>query len=278
MPALRLPMVRFHNMKRSRTKPYAGTQAVLRAIALLKVFTDERASWSLAELVKHSGLNKTTVFRLLTALQSEGLITHNGDTDTYSLGSEMVVLGGRALRANDLRSASRSELKALARATGESASLEILVDREVLIIDEVQGEHLLSSGQWIGTRWPASATSTGKAILAYLPSAELEEILQEPLLRYTTDTITSMESFRRELAKVRQRGYAVANEELETGFVAIGAPVRNHHGEVIAAISIGGPAVRLGSQRIGQVGRTVRQSAERLSARLGYREKSKPPR
>ena len=222
-------MVRFHNMKRGRTKPYTGTQAVLRAISLLKVFTDERSAWSLPELVKHLGLNKTTIFRLLTALQSEGLISHNGDNDTYSLGSEMIVLGGHALRSHDLRSLSRAELKSLAQITGESVTLEILVDREVLIIDEVQGEHLLSTGQWIGTRWPAFATSTGKAILAFLPANELEEILREPLPRFTPKTITSIESFRRELARIRKRGYAVADEDLEAGCVrhhagGVGAP------------------------------------------------------
>jgi IclR family acetate operon transcriptional repressor len=265
-----------HNMKQA--KPYAGTQAVLRAISLLKVFSDERPSWSLAELVKHLALNKTTVFRLLSALQSEGLIAHNAGEDTYSLGSELVALGGRALRSNDLRTLSRQELKTLAQNTGESATMEILVQRDVLIIDEVQGEHLLSAGQWIGTRWPAHATSTGKSMLAHLSGDQLDQLLQEPLPRFTSKTITSIDSLKRELAKTRQRGYAIANEELQAGFVAIGAPVRNHTGDVIAATSVGGPSIRLSAPRVPQIGKMVIQAAERLSAQLGYRPKSKPPR
>src|SRR5262245_17383988 len=107
-------------MKSRKRQPYKGTQAVMRAITLLKVFTETHPVWSLAELTKYSGLNKTTAFRLLSALESEGLIMRNSDTETYTLGPEIIVLGGRALRSNNLRSLSRDELKALADKTGET--------------------------------------------------------------------------------------------------------------------------------------------------------------
>lgn len=252
-------------------EPYPGTQAVLRAIALLKAFTDQQPELSLAELADSLRLNKTTAYRLLTALESEGMVTRNPETEAYRLGAEVIVLGGRALRANDLRSVSRPELETLAHQTGESVSLEVLTGHEVLILDEVPGAYLVSSNQSIGTRWPSHATSTGKVLLAYLPEAERPAMLRTPLAQLTAHTITAPELLRRELARVREQGYAVANQELEVGFVAVGAPIQDHNGQVVAAISINGPGARLTSERLPDIVAMVKAAAGRISTRLGFR-------
>jgi len=250
-------------------KPYPGTQAVLRAVSLLKMFDDSRQEWGLSELAAEVGLNKTTTYRLLTALESEGMLARQAN-DTYTLGPEIVVLGGRALRNNDLRSASKPALEAMAAATGETATLEVLLGREVLIIDEVVGEHLMASTQSIGTRWPASVTSTGKAMMAHLPEAEVEAILGRPLPRMTAKSVTDAEALRRELEEIREQGYAVADETLEMGLVVVGAAVRNHDGKVVAAVSLGGPSVRITPDRIGEIGALVKATAARVSVELGY--------
>ena len=123
---------------------------------------------------------------------------------------------------------------------------------------------------FVGTRWPAHATSTGKVLLAYLTEEERKETLHSPLPRLTPKTITSLTALRAELTRVREQGYAVAMDELEAGFVAVGAPVSNHQGLVVAAISIGGPSIRLTAQRISDLAESVMQSAGRISRRLGY--------
>ncbi|MBI1882512.1 MAG: IclR family transcriptional regulator, partial [Chloroflexi bacterium] len=187
------------------------------------------------------------------------------------LGPEVITLGGRALRASDLRSVSRAELEGLARSTGETATLEALVGMEVLVLDEVSGAHLVGATHYIGARWPAHATSTGKVLLAFVPEAELEIALQHPLLQVTERTLTAPEDLRRELAHIRQQGYATAMEELEVGFSAIAAPVRNHDGQVVAALSINGPSARLTPERLGEVADLVVEAAERVSVQLGYK-------
>lgn len=255
----------------SASQPYPGTQAVLRAIALLKAFSDQQPALSLIELADTAGLNKTTAYRLLTALESEGLVTRNAETDSYCLGAEMIVLGGRALRANDLRAVSHPELETLAQQTGEAASLEVLTGQEVLILDEVPGTYLVSPSQNIGSRWPAHATSTGKVLMADLPEDELQAILRRPLPQLTVATITGPERLHRELAQVRQQGYAVADQELEVGYVAIGAPVWDHDRQVVAAVSINGPSVRLTPERISEIAGLVKATAARISERLGFR-------
>jgi DNA-binding IclR family transcriptional regulator len=252
-------------------KAYPGTQAVQRAMALLKAFDDDHAAWGLSELARETGLNKTTAFRLLSALEREGMVGRAADGESYVLGPEVVVMGGRALRANNLRAVARPELERLADETSETASLEILSGREMLVIDEIVGGRLLSGVPDLGSRWPLHASSTGLAVLAFLPEAAAAELLPRALPPVTAATITGRAALRAELACVRQRGYSVADETLEVGLVAIAAPVYDHDGRVVAALSIAGPKLRVTADCVPRIGERVSVAAEHVSARLGYR-------
>jgi len=253
------------------TKAYSGTQAVQRAVALLERFSDERPSWNVTDLAEAVNLNRTTTYRLLTALASADLVTRDGDSDSYRLGPNLIVLGGRAQRANRLRPLAQPELAQLVEATGETATLEILVEREMLIIEEVTSDRLLSGSQSIGTRWPVYATSTGLALLASLPEEQVNELLAGSLAAITAKTETDTGRIRQKLAQARQQGYAALAEALELGYVAIAAPILNHEGHPIAALSVGGPLVRLTAARIEELGRLLREAAERVSYQLGFR-------
>ena len=252
-------------------KPYAGTQAITRAISVLNAFSDDQPEWNLTDLAKALELNRTTTYRLLTALESAELVTRGPDSERYRLGSGIIVLAGRALRANPVRSLSKPELDQLAAVTGETSTLEILSGRDMLIIEEISSDRLVTPALSIGTHWPAFATSTGNAVMAYLPASELEALLQEPLPQLTPKTITSPETLRQRFPHIREEGYAVVSEALELGFVAIGAPIYNFDGYPIAAISLGGPTVRLTEVRIQEMGTLVRDAAARVSKQLGYR-------
>lgn len=252
-------------------RAYPGTQAVVRALRLLKAFAAGPAERGLAELSREQGLNKTTAYRLLTALESEGLVERSASGEAWRLGPELIALGGRASGTLDLREAARPELEALARETRETASLEVLVGRDTLIADEVQGGYVVGTAPAAGTRWPAHATSTGKAILAHADPASLEAFLAGPLPRHTPRTLASAGALRRELRKVRERGWAATTEELEAGYVAVGAPVRDAAGRVVAAVSVGGPRARLGAGAVKHVARRLVAAAAAISFRLGHR-------
>ncbi len=254
----------------NNSKPYSGTQAVLRAISLLKLFTDNQPEWGLTDLSQTANLNKTTTYRLLTALESEGLIKRDLNSDVYRLGPFAITLGSRALRANDLRAICQPELKKLASLAKETASLELLTGTEIFILDEVTADRVISGGQDIGSRWPAHATSTGKAMLATLPDEQLAELLPGMLTAVTPHTITAPDKLRQELAQIRTRGYAIADEELEIGLVAVAAPVLNYDKEAIAAISLAAPKVRLNADRIAHLGQQVQAAARRISEQLGF--------
>lgn len=257
-----------HYMKSGQA--YPGTQAVLRAVRLLKTIGTGAGEPTLAELVRAVSLNKTTAYRLLTALEAEGLVERGGG-DGYRLGPELAALGARALGSRDLREAARQELVALARKTRETAHLELRVGRETLILDEALGSHRVGATPSIGTRWPAHATSTGKVLLAALDEPELEALLLAPLPALTPRTITDRAALRRELRRVRERGYATGVEELELGYVAVASPVHARDGRVVAAIGIGGPLARLGAGRRNAIARTLPLHAAAVSERLGAR-------
>ena len=251
------------------SQPLPGTQTVLRAMTLLKAFSDERPEWGLSDLARSVGLNKATAFRLLNALESEGMLARNPRTERYRLGPETIALGARALRSNDLRSSARTILERLAQDVSETTTLEILEGGDVLILDEVSGPSLIGTSPSIGTRWPAYATSTGKVLLADLDAGERNRRLPRRLAKITDRTITDRAALDRELAKVRTRGFATANEELETGYIAVASPVRDHDGRVVAGLSVGGPSARLTSARISTIVPAVQKAALELSRRLG---------
>lgn len=254
----------------TKAPPYPGTQAVARAVSLLKVFSDTRPAWRLADLARAARLHKATAHRLLTALEREGMVARDTSGERYRLGPEAIALGARAVRANDLRAVSRAELEALAAATGETATLEVLAGGDMLILDEVLGHALIGATASVGTRWPAHATSSGKAVLAALPDAERAVIVGARLARRTDRTITSPAALARDLARVRRRGYATAVQELERGFTAVGAAVLGPDGRPLGAISLGGPSGRLPPARLAQLGRAVRAAAVRISTAVGH--------
>lgn len=246
-----------------------GTQAVRRAVSLLKAFTAEQPTRGLADLARGLRLNKTTAFRLLQALEAEGLVARAADGEAYQLGPELITLAGRAQGAHELRTAARPELLALARATRETATLEVLVGHEALVLDEEMGGYMVGARPTVGARWPAHAASTGKVLLAHLPEDRLEGALRVSWPALTPRTVTAAEALRRALAKVREKGFATAVEELEPGYVAVGAPVRDASGSVVAALSVGGPKARMGAERLASCAKQVVAAARRVSARLG---------
>jgi DNA-binding IclR family transcriptional regulator len=254
----------------------SGTLAVARALRIVRAFTDARPEWTLAELSRELRLSKPTAFRLLGALEDGGLVARSGAAGTFRLGPGAIEVGARAQRANSVVDAARPELEALTRGTGETSSVEILAGAETLILDEVQGGHLIGTSPSVGTRWPAHAASTGKVLLAaaLVSDPDLVRRLAAAsggrLRALTPCTIRSPTRLTAELHRVLRQGYAAAIGELEVGYVAIGAPLRIHDGRVVAAISLGGPASRFTDSRIPALARSVRDAAARISRRLGW--------
>jgi DNA-binding IclR family transcriptional regulator len=242
---------------------------------MLEAFTDERPAWSASDLAAGGGGHRRTADRGVSARGRAGLVCRDPGPESYRLGSGLMALGARAARANPVRAISLPELAQLAAATGETATLEVLSGHEMVIIEEIPGGSM-SSGSYgqsrhIGSRWPIYATSTGKALLAHLPPEEIAPLLAQPIRQLTEKTITSTARLRDCLEEIRRLGYAVAADELEMGFVAVGAAILAGDGRAVAAISLGGTRTRLADDRLPEIGALVRSAAGRISHRLGYR-------
>jgi DNA-binding IclR family transcriptional regulator len=257
--------------------PYPGAQSVTRALTLLKSFSDQQPEWTLAELARSVNLNKTTVYRLLAALEAEGLLARSATTGAYRLGPELIVLGSCAMRSNDLRTVSRDLLERLAEESGETSTLEMLSGRDVIVLDEVSSRFLLGLSQEVGARLPAHATSTGKLLLAYAYDQALAALEEYPLPRLASQTRTTTIELRADFPRIRLQGYATSDNELEPGFAAIAAPLYNHQGQVQAAISIGGPTARLQGEAWDRGIEMTCRTAREISRRLGWQGRQNCP-
>lgn len=252
------------------TETYPGTQSIARAIVLLKAFSDAQPEWTLGDLAQATGLNKTTAFRLLSALEAERLVMRSPLSGGYRLGVELIALGGTAMRSNPLRAMSRPALVTLAEQAGEAATLEMLVENYVLVIDEVASSNPMGMTQDVGNRLPLHATATGKVLLAARSDVEVALLLGELLTPLTDQTIVDVARLCAELVRVRQEGVAQAVGELEPGFTAVAAPVVDRERQVVAAISVGGPSLRLTAERLPHIAALVQMSARQISRQLGY--------
>ena len=264
--------------KSEQSRAYAGTQLITRAFQLLKMFNDQQSEWQLNDLVAASGLKKTTVFRILTALEAEGMIQRTAQ-GAYALGVEVIALGGRAMRSNPLRKVAHPYLRRLVEQTMETATLETLwLDPAGLpatvVLDEALSPKLLGVTQYIGMQFPAHMTSTGKVILAHEPPKRVEQLLPERLPARTEQTITSRAELQTALVAVRQQGFATSCHELEIGIVAAAAPIFNHNGQIWAALSVSGPDSRISTERQQQeLVPLVCRMATEISQKLGWQGK-----
>lgn len=247
----------------------ATVQSVERAASILEVLAEAGPELGVTELGKRLGVHKATASRLVATLAEHALVERNPATDKYRLGFGLVRLATAAATGLDLVRQARPVLERLAEETRETVNLAVLDRDQVVNIDQVTAPHLVVNVNWVGKRTPLHCTSNGKVLLAHLPEAHRERLLAGPLERLTERTIVDPTVLRRELQEARARGYAYTVEELEVGLNAVAAPIRGPSREVIAAVSVAGPAYRVTRGRIQALARAAMAAAEEISRRMG---------
>lgn len=262
-------------MVRTRLVEEADTvQAVTRALMILEGLAHAGRPVSLSELAQRLGLKLTTAHRLLSTLVACGFAEQEPVTQRYRLGIKALEIGNAALATTDLRTAARPYLRELVDRLNETANLAILDRGEVVYIDQVESTQIVIVKMFarIGSRGPAHCTASGKVLLAGLPDEELAFLLRKmPLERFTERTITDPELLLAELRRIRAQGFALDRGERDEGVFCVAAPVKNHEGKVIAAISLSAPAVRIDEETIhARFVPAVKSVAEAVSARMGF--------
>jgi DNA-binding IclR family transcriptional regulator len=249
--------------------PIYHIQVLDRAFDVLDVLAGNGGELGATEVALNLGLHKSTVHRLLMMLQTRRFVERNSETGKYRLGWRLFELGSLAASRVDLYSIARPHIEHLVKITGETAHLGVLRGGEIISLLNVETHRSVRTPSSVGRRTPIFCTSLGKAIVANLPGAAAAEVIRNVDFRVFTRHTLNLSSFMAELEKVREQGYALDNEELEEGLRCVGAPVRNHLGEVVAAISIAGPSYRVGGEYLSGLIRSVVTTAGQLSADLG---------
>lgn len=246
-------------------------QAVDRALAIMEAMAREGGPMSLGEISAEVELTRSTVHRLLSTLISRGFARQDARSGRYSLGFKALEVGTSFLTSLDIRSLARPFLRNLAVSCSETANLAVLEGLDVVYIDQVEAESIIKMRARLGSRGPAYCTGSGKVLLASLPDEEIDRLLNGRVLkRYTTRTITDPERLKAELVQVRKNGYALDFGEMEPAVRCAAAPVRDHEGQIVYAVSISGPNSRIEGDRLRSVlVPAVVKTAQKISKELG---------
>ena len=247
-----------------------NVRAVERALAILRCFDDEHPERGLSEVAQAVNLHKATAHRIVTTLLNHGYLERTADGERYRLGLQLADLGFKVVRRMDLRREALPYMRELAQQFDETCDLSILDQGSVFDIEVVRRNHALTIAAAVGQRMPAYCTASGRVFLAHLPAAELDAMLNRPLLRCTEKTNTSPVELRRELEVIRRQGYAVDDEEYEDGIRAVAAPIRDRGGQVVAVLAMPGPANRLTPERVPEIATALQEAAEAISHRMGW--------
>lgn len=210
-------------------------------------------------LARACGLNRATAWRLLKTLQLRGLVALDEPTGRYSIGLTAVELGNAA-GPDALTASAHPVLERVSEQTGETASLAVPGLDGLTYVDEVTPAAVVTAS-WLGRTVPLHATSTGKALLAFLPPEQVRRVLHGALAGFTATTITEADALRAELAATRVRGYGVCAGELEASLFGVSAPVLDRAGRPLAVLSIWGPRDRVPAERFTELGAVVVRAA-----------------
>ncbi len=247
--------------------------SLTRGLTILETLVHKGADMGISELARAVQADKSTVFRLLGILSESGYVMQDTETRKYRPTSKLLVLGSAVLSRIDLRETARPFLTNLVERTRLTAHLAALVEgrwREVVYLDQASRvSAAVMVNIRVGRVAPSHSSSTGKAILAFLPE-EQRALIEGELPRYTPKTITSGAALRLQLEAVRALGYAVDDEETREGLRCIAAPIRNHNGVVVASLGLSGPTADLKLEDVPELARLVVQQADELSRALGY--------
>jgi DNA-binding IclR family transcriptional regulator len=253
-------------------KPAAAVQSVDRALLVLEILA-KLGQAGVTEIAAELAVHKSTVSRLIAVLESRGYVEQVSGRGKYRLGFSIARLARASSGHLDLVKLSQDVCDSLAAEVGETTNLAILDADRIINIAEAIGPAEIALRTWVGQSCPAHATSSGKVLLAGLDAADVRARLASALESFTSHTVVKITDLQRELATVRERGWACVAEELEVGLNAVAAPVYDANAQVIAALSVSGPSYRLAFERFDEIAKQTISAADVISRRLGWVER-----
>ncbi|HXV30257.1 MAG TPA: IclR family transcriptional regulator [Sinorhizobium sp.] len=247
----------------------SSVQVLDRSLSLLAIVAESDGA-TLTSLSERTGMAPSTVHRLLTSLASHGMVTHDSDTGSWTIGVRAFEIGNAFLRFRKLGTISRPFLKRLMEESGETANIGIEDDGDVVFISQVESHAPMRAFFRPGRRGPIHASGIGKAILATWSDTEIARALNGRMLaHFTGRTLDTPSALIANIQEIRHRGWSVDDEEHTLGMRCIAAPLFNEYGEAIGGISISGPTVRIDNAKLASLGPIVRRTADELTRAIG---------
>jgi DNA-binding IclR family transcriptional regulator len=259
-----------------RKKVYESTvQSVERTLDIVEALSSNKDGIGVTELSKALNLHKSTVHRLLTTLMVRKYVEQDSETGKYRLSVKLFELGNAVLSKLNMRTHAIPYLRELRERCGETVQLSIVDQDEVLFIDVLESSEKIGVKAKIGERSPLYCTAPGKVWLAFLPDERVFEIFKNVEFKaFTSKTLTSLDQLRAQLRAIREKGWAVDDGEHEDALRCVSAPIRNYRGRVIACISISVPSSRVAGERLEELGKMVKEAADKISYSVGFTEKA----
>lgn len=244
------------------------TQSVSRALRLLSRLSEEPNGMSLSELARAVGLAPSTAHRLLTTLQLERFVRF--EDSRWLVGVQAFNVGSSYLRARDVCFMARPYLRILMQQTGETSNLALIEDQEIVYLAQVESSQMMRALAKPGVKAPWTCSAVGKACLAFMARPQAEKLIQlAGITQMTAKSHVTEATLWPDLAQVQQNYFAFDDEEHSPGLRCVGSPLFDSQSNVIGALSISGPTVRLSQSSMTQVGKSVSRIARELTNALG---------
>lgn len=245
--------------------------SVATAVRLLKTFSEGEAEIGVTTLSKRLGVAKSTVYRLASTLVAEGMLEQNRENDKYRLGLALFGLGALVRQRMNVSTEARPHIFALREATNETVHLAVPEGAQIIYVYDLESTQAIRQRANLGERKPAFCSAEGRAMLAFAASQTLDIVIAAGLVARTPRTDINPRNLARALEQVRAQGYAMEDEQSEMGMRSLAAPIRDSEGRVVAAVGIAGPMQRLSDEAIARFAPLVVNTANVISARLGFR-------
>jgi IclR family acetate operon transcriptional repressor len=245
-------------------------QSVTRSMALLNALSYFSQGLTLSELAKKVGLANSTAHRLLTTLQNERFVRFDSERSVWLIGVQAFRVGSAFLRSRDVVAIARPFMRLLMQQEGETVSLAVEDRGEIVYLSQVETQKMMRAICGLGGRADMHCSGIGKALLASYPQEQLQKLMSGiHFSRQTRHTLTDAAELSRELKKIRDRGYAVDDEEVAVGLRCVAATIFDENGYPLAGLSLSGPTARVPRERLEALGKKVRAVANEISQELG---------
>lgn len=256
-----------------RNENSGNVKSVIKAFLIMEEL-DKSGELGIGEISERLGMDKATVHRLINTVKEAGYVNQNQENKKYSNSLKLLAMGNRVMEKTGVKRIARPWIEELAEKTGETVNLGIRVDNKIIYVDKLESCSTIKVGLGIGVSVPSYCSGLGKAILAYTPEEELQHIISSiHFEKFTDRSITDRSLLMEELHRIRDRGYAVDDEEYVDSLICIAAPIFDYHGNPVAAISVSSPKYRYDADRhLDFYSGLVMDAAKKISSMLGYKK------